>query len=247
MPMASDQILTVAQMRAAEHALIDAGTSVDELMQVAGRGAAEWVWRIAGHRAVTVVCGPGNNGGDGYVIAETLRARGNPVKVIAATEPKTDAARHARALFGGEALGASVDPAGEVLVDCLFGSGLTRPLAPDHAGLLNRLASHHRHRVAVDLPSGVQSDSGMMLNADLPDYDLTIALGAWKFAHFVMPASARMGQLRLVGIGVDEVPGAAHRVARPRFGIPAADAHKYRRGLVGVVAGAMPGAALLAC
>lgn len=243
----SDQILTVSQMRAAEHALIDAGTSVDALMQVAGRGAAEWVWRIAGHRAVTVVCGPGNNGGDGYVIAETLRARGNTVRVIAATEPKTDAARHACALFGGEVLGASADPAGEVLVDCLFGSGLTRPLAPEHAGLLNRLASHHRHRVAVDLPSGVQSDSGMMLNADLPDYDLTIALGAWKFAHFLMPASARMGALRLVGIGVDEVPGAARRVARPRFGIPAADAHKYRRGLVGVVAGVMPGAALLAC
>ena len=54
-------------MRAAENALIEAGTSVSALMDGAGRGAAEWVWRIAGHQRVTVLCGPGNNGGDGYV------------------------------------------------------------------------------------------------------------------------------------------------------------------------------------
>lgn len=243
----SEQILAVAQMRDAEQALIDGGISVDALMQTAGRGAADWVWRLAGQRPVTVICGPGNNGGDGYVIAETLRARGGQVRVIAATDPRTPAARNARALFCGEVLGADADPQGDVLVDCLFGSGLTRPLAPEHAGLLNRLAARHRHVVAVDLPSGVQSDSGMMLNHDLPVYDLTIALGAWKFAHFLMPASGRMGALRLVGIGVGEVAGAARRVQRPVFGVPAADAHKYRRGLLGVVAGAMPGAALLSC
>lgn len=243
----SDQILTVAQMRAAEQALIDAGTSVDALMQTAGRGAADWVWRVAGQRAVTVLCGPGNNGGDGYVIAEALRERGGMVQVIAACEPGTDAARNARALWQGPVLGREADPQGDVLIDCLFGSGLTRPLAPEDAGLLNRLAANHRQAIAIDLPSGVQSDSGMTLNQDLPGYDLTLALGAWKFAHFLMPASSRMGALRLVGIGVAEVAGAARRVERPAFSAPAADAHKYRRGLVGVVAGAMPGAALLAC
>ena len=60
-----DQVLTAAQMRSAEQALIDGGTTVDELMQRAGRGAAEWVWRMAARRSVTVLCGPGNNGGDG--------------------------------------------------------------------------------------------------------------------------------------------------------------------------------------
>ena len=83
MAQGSNQILTVAQMRAAEEALIAGRETVDSLMQRAGRGAAEWVWRMAAGRPVTVLCGPGNNGGDGYVIAETLRRRDIEVSVIA--------------------------------------------------------------------------------------------------------------------------------------------------------------------
>lgn len=244
--MPSDQILTVAQMRDAEQALIDAGSSVDALMQIAGRGAADWVWRLAAHHKVTVLCGPGNNGGDGYVIAEAIRERGGQAAVVAAAEPKTDAAKNARALFKGEVLGPESEVSGHVLVDCLFGSGLVRPLAPEHAALLGRLAASHRHAIAVDLPSGVQSDSGMLLNEGLPRYDLTIALGAWKFAHFLMPASSVMGELRLVSIGAGEVAGAARALARPRVRAPEAEAHKYKRGLLAVVAGKMPGAAILA-
>ncbi|PNU05323.1 NAD(P)H-hydrate dehydratase [Novosphingobium guangzhouense] len=240
------QILAANQMRDAEQALIDAGASVDALMQVAGRGAAEWVWRMAGHRRVTVLCGPGNNGGDGYVLAEAIRERGGHARVVAAAEPATDACRKARALFGGEVLGPDADATGDVLVDCLFGTGLTRPLSAEHAELLNRLAAAHQRLVAVDLPSGVQSDSGMLLNERLPVYDLTIALGAWKFAHFLMPASARMGRLQRVPIGVGAVPGAALAIAKPQVQAPTADAHKYRRGLLAVVGGAMPGAAVLA-
>lgn len=246
MPRKADQILTVAQMRAAEEALIEAGSSVDKLMQIAGRGAAEYVWRMAAHRKVTVLCGPGNNGGDGYVIAEAIREKGGAVAVVAATEPKTDAAKNARALFQGEVLGPDADPHGEVLVDCLFGSGLTRPLTDEHFALLSRLAKSHHHSIAIDVPSGVESDSGAMLNPGLPQFDLTVCLGAWKFAHFLMPASATMGAIRLVGIGCGAVEGAARAIGRPALAAPAADAHKYRRGLLGVVGGAMPGAALLA-
>ena len=68
-----DQILTVAQMRAAEQALIEGGETVSSLMERAGTGAADWVWRIAAGRPVTIMCGPGNNGGDGYVIARDRR------------------------------------------------------------------------------------------------------------------------------------------------------------------------------
>lgn len=246
MPHAPDQVLSAAQMRDAEQVLVAGGVSVDELMQRAGRGAAEWIWRISGGRSVTVLCGPGNNGGDGYVIAEAIRACGGTVQVIAASASKTPAARTARGLYRGEVLGRDADPRGEVLVDCLFGTGLTRPLEADDLALLSRLAASHPRRVAVDLPSGVHADNGMTLNAGLPDWHLTLALGAWKPAHFLLPAAPTMGELRLVPIGVMDLPEAGRLIGRPRLAAPAADAHKYKRGLLGVVAGAMPGAALLA-
>jgi hydroxyethylthiazole kinase-like uncharacterized protein yjeF len=98
--------------------------------------------------------------------------------------------------------------------------------------------------VAIDLPSGVATDDGALLGAVMP-CDLTLALGAWKPAHFLMPARALMGERRCVDIGVAQVADAARVSSRPRLRTPATDAHKYTRGLVGVVAGAMPGAALL--
>jgi len=240
-------ILTVAQMRAAEDALIAAGSSVEQLMQLAGRGAADWIYRLACPRPVTVLCGPGNNGGDGYVIAESLRARGLPVAVVAPLEPVTEAAKSARAAYGGQIFSQGEISHGAVLVDCLFGSGLKRPLSEELLGLLLALCHSHSRRVAVDLPSGVDSDSGEPLNAGLPPYDLTIALGAWKYAHWTMPASALMGERRLVSIGVQPVSGAARLLETPALVPPAPDAHKYRRGLLTVISGAMPGASLLAC
>jgi hydroxyethylthiazole kinase-like uncharacterized protein yjeF len=240
------QVLTASQMRAAEQALFDAGTGVSELMEIAAGGAAEWIRRMAAGRSITVLCGPGNNGGDGYVIARRLRENGNAVTVVAPLEPATDAAREARCRWGGPvASGAGKEP-GEVFVDCLFGSGLARPLVPEHALLLRDLAGRHRYRVAVDVPSGVASDSGAVLGERLPAFDLTLALGAWKFAHWSLPGRALMGQMRLVPIGIADVPGAAQLIGRPSLVAPAADSHKYRRGLLGIVAGAMPGASLLA-
>lgn len=242
----SEQVLTVAQMRAAEQALIDAGSSVDALMDRAGRGAAEWVWRIAGRGRVTVLCGPGNNGGDGYVIAEVLRGRGSDVAVIAPMEPKSDAARKARDAYQGEVLAKDQARSGEVFVDCLFGSGLTRALAAEHADLLKVLVARHGHSIAIDVPSGIDSDRGLVLNDDLPGYDLTLALGAWKFAYVLMPSAAMMGTLRFVPIGAEPVCGAAGMIQRPKIAPPGAQAHKYTRGLLAVVAGEMQGAAMLA-
>ena len=243
--MTAAQVLTAAQMRAAEQALFDAGTSVSALMEIAAGGAAEWIRRIAGRRAVTVLCGPGNNGGDGYVIARVLREAGNAVAVIAPLDPATDAAKAARRRWDGPVSTAG-GLAGDVFVDCLFGSGLARPLIAEHALLLRDLAGRHRYKVAVDVPSGIASDSGAVLNERLPAYDLTLALGAWKFAHWSLPGRVLMGQMRLVPIGIAPVAGAAQLVERPRLSAPAADSHKYRRGLLGILSGAMPGASLLA-
>lgn len=240
------QVLTAAQMRAAEQRVFDTGISVFELMQVAADGAAEWIRRLAAGRSVTVLCGPGNNGGDGYVVAHRLREAGNAVQVIAPVEPRTDAAQEARALWGGEVLTSGGKTGGDVFVDCLFGSGLSRPLSGEHALLLRDLAARHDYCVAVDVPSGTASDSGALLNERLPRFDLTLALGAWKYAHWMMPGRAKMGILRLVPIGIDAAEGASQMLAKPRMSPPALDAHKYRRGLAAIVGGAMPGAARLA-
>jgi ADP-dependent NAD(P)H-hydrate dehydratase / NAD(P)H-hydrate epimerase len=242
---ASHQILSAAQMRAAEGTLIQNGSSVEALMELAGRGAAEWIWRAAARQHVTVLCGPGNNGGDGYVIARGLIDRGCDVTVIAAYPPRTEASRHARERFHGDVLDRDAIVSGEVFVDCLFGSGLTRALVPEDAELVARLSGAHRLRVAVDVPSGIDADSGALLS-DVPAFDLTLALGAWKRAHALMPAAAMMGALRLVDIGIGSVSDAVQFIARPRLAVPSADAHKYARGLVAVVGGAMPGAAILA-
>ncbi len=242
----NSQILTVAQIQSAEQALIDAGTSVEGLMQTAGNRAAEWVWRLAAGRPVTVLCGPGNNGGDGYVIAENLQQRGLPVSIVAPLAPVTEAANTARRALKLAVLTSGKDAQGEVLVDCLFGSGLSRPLSGELHLLLRDLAVRHSYRIAVDLPSGISSDDGRPLNDALPHYHVTLALGAWKFAHWLMPASEVMGLRKLVPIGVGPVEGAAQLIGKPVLAPPSRNMHKYTRGLCVVVAGMMPGAAVLA-
>src|SRR6185369_2403165 len=91
------RILTAHAMRVAEQAAIDGGTSVEELMERAGAGLAEAVYRFAGPLETLILCGPGNNGGDGYVAARHLADRGVQVRAVALAEPKSDAAKWARA------------------------------------------------------------------------------------------------------------------------------------------------------
>jgi hydroxyethylthiazole kinase-like uncharacterized protein yjeF len=126
-------ILTAEQMRAAEAAAIGSGTSVERLMELAGAGLAEAAYRFAGPLRALVLCGPGNNGGDGYVAARHLAARGVQLRVAALTEPKSDGARWARSQWSGEVeqLGADTAPA-PLVIDALFGTGLKRGL--DDAG-----------------------------------------------------------------------------------------------------------------
>ncbi|WP_226700677.1 NAD(P)H-hydrate dehydratase [Qipengyuania gaetbuli] len=241
----TDPVLTVEQMRAAERAAMDAGTSEWELMLRAGEGAAHYVHRVAAGRNVCVLCGPGNNGGDGYVIAESLRRRRYAVSVIAPLEPGTETARKARSEFRGE-VASDGSPEGAVIVDCLFGYGLARTVEGKFAKLLEAFASSDCYKIAIDVPSTVESDTGKALGP-LPDYDLTLALGAWKQAHFLMPAMAAMGCKRLVSLDLPDAGRVARLSAHPRLSAPPKDSHKYRRGLVAVVAGDMPGAPLLSC
>ncbi|MEC3911208.1 NAD(P)H-hydrate dehydratase [Sphingobium sp. CR2-8] len=242
--MTGGPILTAAQMRAAEQAAFAAGTDAYDLMERASAAAADIIWRAGHRRDALVLCGPGNNGGDGYVIARRLRERGVPVRIAALGESRTASALRARAAWGG-----SVDdmmtayPASQ-LIDALFGIGLTRGLDDAMVARLCYLANTATISHAVDVPSGVDSDSGALLSA-LPRFGTCIALGAYKPAHLLYPAAAHMGRLVLADIGID-LPSQVHRLDAPILSAPSVDAHKYTRGLVTVVGGEMSGAAMLA-
>tara|TARA_R110001606_G_scaffold287095_3_gene435248 strand:- start:2255 stop:3637 length:1383 start_codon:yes stop_codon:yes gene_type:complete len=235
--------LTAAEMKLAEQRLIDSGVSVQELMRQAGQGAAQLIWRISSDMPTLVLCGPGNNGGDGYVIAQWLLEKGVDVCIAAPLEPTTEAAQHAKSLWRGKTLAlADAQPAVQ-FVDCLFGTGLARAVGDVWFIHFSRLFAGAKRRVAIDLPSGVESDHGTLLN-DIPGFDTTIALGAFKPSHYLEPARSKMGNLVGIDIGIT-ADSELQILPKPRISGPTSQDHKYSRGLVAVVAGAMPGAAQL--
>ena len=238
-------ILTAAAMRAAEQSAIDGGTSVETLMERAGEALAGAVHAFAGPMPVLILAGPGNNGGDGYVAARHLAERGVAVRVAALADPASEAAKGARARWGGEVETLSRGTRSEaLLVDALFGTGLKRGLEEPVSANLFRLAIESRLRVACDVPSGVGSDSGGILSP-IPSFDMTVAFGALKPAHLLHPAMAHCGRLVLAGIGL-AVDSPWHEIGAPVLPPLDPGGHKYDRGLVHCLAGTMPGAIVLA-
>ena len=213
-------ILTAARMRAAE-----AGHDVDDLMERAGAALAEAAWLHAGPIETLIVCGPGNNGGDGRVAARHLEARGMTVR-IATLETLADAA-----------------PA-PMVIDCLFGTGLSRGLENTVSAKLLELVNAAQVAIACDLPSGASSDDGALLSPVAP-YDLTVTFGALKPAHHMLPAARTMGRIILADIGLT-IESQWHEIAKPD--LPPLDpaGSKFTRGMVHCLAGQMPGAIALA-
>ena len=237
-------ILTAAAMRAAEERAIATGRPDETLLERAGQSLAEAAWRFAGSLDALVVCGPGNNGGDGYVAARHLQRLGGRVRVAALGEPATEVARWARGQWDG-----AVEPFEEaepapLLIDCLFGTGLKRGLDPVVSRRLSFLSDAAKVAVACDLPSGADGDRGTLLSP-VPDYDLTVTFGALKPSHRLMPAMLAMGRVVLADIGV-EVDLGWHEIGRPELPLLDPAGHKFSRGLVHALAGAMPGAIALA-
>lgn len=238
-------ILTTEAMRAAEQAAIDSGAKVETLMERAGAALAEAALRFAGPLPVLVLCGPGNNGGDGYVAARHLSERGIDVRVAALAEPRSDSAKWAKSSFGGgvETLGPETAPA-PLLIDALFGTGLKKPLEEPAVKEFLRLSEAASIRVTCDVPSGVDSDGGALIS-DTPNFDLTVAFGALKPAHRLMPAMAKCGRVVLADIGI-AAQTQWHEIGAPVLPPLNSDGHKYTRGLVHCLAGKMPGAIALA-
>jgi hydroxyethylthiazole kinase-like uncharacterized protein yjeF len=238
-------ILTAAAMRAAEQAAIDGGTPVEELMERAGAALAEAAYRFAGPKPVLILCGPGNNGGDGYVAARYLAGRGVDVRVAALAKPKSEAAQLARLHWPGtvEKLTQNTRSA-PLLIDALFGTGLKRGLDDAVSLILSELVHEAKVAVACDLPSGVETDSGAQLNP-LQAYDMTVTFGALKPAHWLHPAMHKCGRVVVADIGIEAGPD-WHEIAAPQLPPLDPGGHKYSRGLVHALAGKMPGAIALA-
>jgi hydroxyethylthiazole kinase-like uncharacterized protein yjeF len=237
-------ILSTAAMQAAEAAAFAAGVSQDALMDRAGLAVAREVWRLGGDRPILVLAGVGNNGGDAYVTARYLADWGGDVRVAALGAPRDGAAARMAARWSGATVSLDRAEPRPILVDGVFGTGLSRALDPVLAARLATLCEAAATTIAIDVPSGLSADDADAFATPL-HCRLTVALGALKPVHLAGPAARRSDHVVLADLGI-AIPRDWTSLARPRVRAPADDANKYRRGMVLVVGGAMPGAAALA-
>jgi len=247
-------LLSTQEMAAADRAAIAAGIPGIELMEAAGWQIARLVRQHYAPCKTVILCGPGNNGGDGFVAARLLDRWGWPVKLGLLGERaalKGDAAL-AAARWTGAVHPLSEDLlSGEPLViDALFGAGLARPLEGIARAVVERIGSLGLSVVAVDLPSGVNGDTGVVLGA-APQAELTVTFAAAKPGHLLLPGRDLCGRLEVCEIGVPPLRTAATFHNRPALWLdelprPSATGHKFSRGHLLVAGGAeMTGAARL--
>ena len=243
--MSGFEVLTVAQVRAADKAAIAAGTPGLELMRRAGQAVADAIvarWTV---RPVLVMCGPGANGGDGYVAAAALRDAGWPVRAAGLVQPsalKGDAAE-AAALWAGsvENLGGKVFEGAGLIVDALFGAGLDRPLEARVQSVLRAAERAGVPIVAVDLPSGLSGDLARPLGHAC-QATLTVTFHRKKHAHVLAPGRELCGEIVVADIGLAAPRDGALKENDPalwadRLNWPGVAAHKYARGRLIVVSG----------
>ncbi|MEM9605529.1 MAG: NAD(P)H-hydrate dehydratase [Pseudomonadota bacterium] len=261
------ELLTPAQMHLADRAAIDAGTPGITLMEHAGTAVAGAVQRaFPGAVRVVVVCGIGNNGGDGFVVARLLSEAGLEVSVELLGEVSRlvgDARLAFDAMDTALVLDGPADyAAADVIVDAVFGAGLNRPIlspggvtAPvgtvpkgaqrNIAAAIDAINASHTPVVAVDLPSGIDGLSGQVLGTAIRAHT-TVTFFRFKPAHLLMPGRAHCGERVLAQIGIEDAMLAASGVAahgnapalwRDTYPVPALDGHKYHRGHCVVVSG----------
>jgi len=239
---AAEQILTVAEMTHADHLAVERGASTGELMERAGTGVAEAVAGRFSPRPTVVLAGPGDNGGDGYVVARLLAERGFEVRVEAMAAPASEAAGAKAGQWKGETGALAERPhAGELFIDALFGAGLNRPLSPDLARIARGLERAGADVVAVDVPSGVSGDTGRALGDRSFRACLTVTFHRMKPAHVLQPGRSLCGEVVVADIGLGDTPSSlfANTPALwlARFPWPAVTAYKHNRGRLMVVSG----------
>jgi NAD(P)H-hydrate epimerase len=244
----STEILTVAEMYAADRFAAEHGVPTLALMENAGRAVADEIVKRWPRCSVLVLCGPGNNGGDGYVVARILKSLRWDVRVAHLGEIealKGDAAQMARRWDGVVASmeAESIDGA-ELIVDAMFGAGLSRPLDGVCAAVTARINRSDIPVIAVDVPSGIHGDSASALGGLAVNADATVTFFRKKIAHVLLPSRRRCGEIVVAEIGI---PAAALDAIGPRryandpdiwqIPWPKPEGHKYARGHCVVVSG----------
>ena len=254
-------VFTPAQVRDMDARAFERGTTSAALMERAAGHLARGVAALAGRSyglRVAILCGKGNNGGDGLAAGRRLLARGAaPVVCLVAGEDRLrdDGARElARYRATGGRLTGSVDAAldgADVAVDCLLGTGASGAPRPPYAEAVRALRDSQAPVVACDLPSGVDADTGRV-PGEAVRADLTVTLGAHKRGLWLWPARGHVGRVVLGDLGIaDGTEPVASVLEAADVGRllppPTADAHKRTRGVVVVLAGSpgMAGAAIL--
>jgi ADP-dependent NAD(P)H-hydrate dehydratase / NAD(P)H-hydrate epimerase len=245
------EVLTTAEMERADRLTIAAGTPGFALMLSAGQAVAEAAMDLVEDGPIIVVAGPGNNGGDGFVAAAELAARGREVSVILLCERDSlqgDAASAARGWkypvlpCNPQAIG---KPA--LIIDALFGAGLDRPVKGEPFDMIEAINANGAPVLAVDLPSGINGTTGSVMGIAVRATE-TITFFRRKPAHLLLPGRIYCGRVRVADIGIDarvltEIqPRTFENLPafwRQSFPVPRIDAHKYDRGHAVVVSGGL--------
>lgn len=254
------EILTAAEMQRADQLTIAEGIPGFALMRNAGRAVADAAADMAEDGTILVVAGRGNNGGDGFVAAAELAARGRDVSVIllCQRESLTGDAALAAAEWKGEVLPCNSASIGApaLIIDALFGTGLDRPIKGDPHAMIEAINASSAPVLAVDLPSGINGTTGAVMGIAVRATE-TVTFFRPKVGHLLLPGRVQCGRLRVVDIGIeagvlDEIrPMTFENVPElwaMSFPVPRMDSHKYARGHAIVVSGniAATGAARLA-
>jgi ADP-dependent NAD(P)H-hydrate dehydratase / NAD(P)H-hydrate epimerase len=237
---AMHEILTPEQMYAADRLAVARGISSLKLMEAAGRAVAAEVMKRFTKRTVAVLCGPGNNGGDGYVVARALKAKGWTVRVYAlngSPKPKSDAAEMAAKWKGPVGtfddfqrnIGGRNGP--RLFIDAIYGAGLNREMPGRYADGMHGAGVPI---VSVDMPSGIDGLTGDVRGA-APRADVTVTFFRKKPGHILLPGRSYCGEVVVADIGIpadvaDELPIRIYENAKPHLPVIHDHFHKFNRG-----------------
>ncbi|GLQ07154.1 NAD(P)H-hydrate dehydratase [Sneathiella chinensis] len=243
------EMLTVPEMYEADRLAIEGGVPGLELMEAAGQGITAHMEQAWDPCPVLVLCGPGNNGGDGYVVARILKQEGWPVTVAAWGDP-SELTGDAADMFGQwdgdtKAFDAVSLDGISLVVDALFGAGFRGDLPEDVKGLFHEIAARGLSVVAVDVPSGMNGTTGWVAEGT-QRAEMTVSFFRPKVGHMLLPGREYLGKLEIVDIGIppsvlDQIKPQTWMNGRELWTdalpFPEMSGHKYSRGHAAVVGG----------